>query len=224
MKMIYNIFITLGLFLSSCGSSNIDVSNDFVLAPIRPVNSIQREVPRLQAKKIKDFIASTQVEIRIEKKGSMFTGRGTILKSHGVIVTAYHVIDDADVVMVYIGNQAASVKVLTKESAHDIALLSTGSLDLSGVPNVRFDYIPEDESRVMMMVNHLGFLEGKMIDYDQGRGTLYMLYSNPTEPGTSGCGVFDEDGELVGVHFGLVDKVPAGTPILFMRELEYDNQ
>ena len=224
MMKIFNVVSTLALVLGSCGSTNIDVKNDFVLKGIQPVNSIQRAVPRVEARRIKDFIASTQVEIIISKGGSNFRGRGTILKDYGVIVTSLHVVEGADSIVVYIGNQASSVKMLTGPNPHELALVSTGSLDLSAVPNVEFDYTPEDESKVMFMVNHMGFLEGKVIEYERVGTTLFFLYTTPTVPGTSGSGVFDEDGELIGVHFGLLDKAPIGSPILLMRELEYETE
>jgi Trypsin-like peptidase domain len=133
-----------------------------------------------------------------------FTGGGVIISPDGLLVTNYHIVEsinDGLIAMLADGRVVKVEKILAANPDADVALVK-----LSGQ---NFPYVPVAPSKPSMaadivMVHHS---ESRFYTYDRGfvkrypivQGLPWMEVSMPFAPGGSGCGIFNDRYELVGV-------------------------
>lgn len=144
------------------------------------------------------------------------TGSGFIISNNGLVVTNYHVIEDANIINVYIPEigitKEASLKM--KDKNNDLAILeinnfSTLEFELNKIP---FSFGDMKSAKIGQEVFTLGFPLGSILGSTAklSTGKINSLYGiddnpsllqigNPLQPGNSGGPLFNMHGELVGV-------------------------
>ena len=133
-----------------------------------------------------------------------FTGGGVIVSPDGLLLTNWHVaqsISDGLVAILADGRVFKVKKLLAANPDRDVALVQLEGKD--------FPYVPLAKSTPPMasdivMVHHS---ENRFYTYDRGyvkrypkiQGDAWMEVSSPFAPGGSGCGIFNDKFELVGL-------------------------
>lgn len=163
--------------------------------------------------------ADSVVEIETEgvKTGSFAqqyvvqgAGSGVIISEDGYIITNHHVIEDANSVTVTLrdGKTSYNAAVIGSDSENDIALLK---VDAKGLTPATFG----DSSKlavgdyVVAIGNPLGQLGGTVTDgiisalardvVIEGKNMTLLQTNAQISPGNSGGGLFNANGELVGI-------------------------
>ncbi len=144
------------------------------------------------------------------------SGSGFLLSSTGLIVTNYHVVEDANRIEVAFAekNITKSASVRIKDTKNDIAILEVKDFsfaDLSSQP-IPFSFADVNSMKVGQEVFTLGFPLGDMMGTKSRLSTgrinsqfgiqddprLFQI-SNPLQPGNSGGPLFNNKGDLVGI-------------------------
>lgn len=144
------------------------------------------------------------------------SGTGFLLTSTGLIVTNYHVVEDANRIEVAFAdkNISKSASVRIKDTKNDIAILEVKDFtfsDLSSQP-IPFSFADVNSIKVGQEVFTLGFPLGEIMGSKSRLSTgrinsqfgiqddprLFQI-SNPLQPGNSGGPLFNTKGELVGI-------------------------
>ena len=184
------------------------------------------------------FTETKQVSSRFQEYVTEGAGSGVVLTEDGYIVTNHHVIDGAGTIRVRLSNGEAYPAVLTgTDEKTDLAVIK---IDASGLTAARL----ADSSSVRVgdfviaIGNPLGELggtvtegiisaKGREITID-GQPMTLLQTSAAVNPGNSGGGLFNLDGELVGVVNakssgedieGLAFAIPANTVKEITQEL-----
>ena len=184
------------------------------------------------------FTETKQVSSWFQEYVTEGAGSGVILSEDGYIVTNHHVIDGANTIKVRLSNGQAYTAVLTgTDEKTDLAVLK---INVSGLPAAKL----ADSSTVRVgdfviaIGNPLGEMggtvtEGIIIAKERevtidGETMTLLQTSAAVYPGNSGGGLFNLDGELVGVVNakssgddieGLAFAIPANTVKEITQEL-----
>ena len=138
----------------------------------------------------------------------VYQGTGFLVRSDGLVLTAYHVVEDGNTIKVRCqGYDLVPAKLGEHSRTIDLAVLHTG---LIGTP-----YLPAAEPRSVRPgdpVFSIGFPSASYLGTDpkysngaissltgRGREAALMLISVPTQPGGSGSPLLTMDGAVVGV-------------------------
>jgi len=142
-------------------------------------------------------------------------GSGFLISKNGLVVTNYHVVEDAKQIQVTFPEKSITkfAKVKIKDAVNDIAILELqnfiGSLNFNAVP---FTFANDNLIKVGQEVYTLGFPLGEIMGTTSRLSTgminskfglqddprLYQI-SNPIQPGNSGGPLFNSKGELIGI-------------------------
>lgn len=184
------------------------------------------------------FTETKQVSSWFQEYVTEGAGSGVILSEDGYIVTNHHVIDGANTIKVRLSNGQAYTAVLTgTDEKTDLAVLK---INVSGLPATKL----ADSSTVrvgdfvIVIGNPLGELGGTVTEgiisakdrevTIDGETMTLLQTSAAVNPGNSGGGLFNLDGELVGVVNakssgddieGLAFAIPANTVKEITQEL-----
>ena len=184
------------------------------------------------------FTETKQVSSWFQEYVTEGAGSGVILSEDGYIVTNHHVIDGANTIKVRLSNGQAYTAVLTgTDEKTDLAVLK---INVSGLPAAKL----ADSSTVrvgdfvIVIGNPLGELGGTVTEgiisakdrevTIDGETMTLLQTSAAVNPGNSGGGLFNLDGELVGVVNakssgddieGLAFAIPANTVKEITQEL-----
>ena len=184
------------------------------------------------------FTETKQVSSWFQEYVTEGAGSGVILSEDGYIVTNHHVIDGANTIKVRLSNGQAYTAVLTgTDEKTDLAVLK---INMSGLPAAKL----ADSSTVRVgdfviaIGNPLGELGGTVTEgiisakdrevTIDGETMTLLQTSAAVNPGNSGGGLFNLDGELVGVVNakssgddieGLAFAIPANTVKEITQEL-----
>lgn len=184
------------------------------------------------------FTETKQVSSWFQEYVTEGAGSGVILSEDGYIVTNHHVIDGANTIKVRLSNGQAYTAVLTgTDEKTDLAVLK---INVSGLPAAKL----ADSSTVRVgdfviaIGNPLGELGGTVTEgiisakdrevTIDGETMTLLQTSAAVNPGNSGGGLFNLDGELVGVVNakssgddieGLAFAIPANTVKEITQEL-----
>lgn len=184
------------------------------------------------------FTETKQVSSWFQEYVTEGAGSGVILSEDGYIVTNHHVIDGANTIKVRLSNGQAYTAVLTgTDEKTDLAVLK---INVSRLPAAKL----ADSSTVRVgdfviaIGNPLGELGGTVTEgiisakdrevTIDGETMTLLQTSAAVNPGNSGGGLFNLDGELVGVVNakssgddieGLAFAIPANTVKEITREL-----
>jgi S1-C subfamily serine protease len=164
----------------------------------------------LTATEIAEYMAPRSVIINCYDSSDEFIGQGSgfFITSDGNIVTAYHVVEDADKVMVTLddGSVYEGQDVIHWDKDGDLIVFNIGK---SGVPVVEFG-----DSSLVKTGNSIytygsplgisntiseGIVSNKSVEYD---GYTYLQISAPVSPGSSGGCVIDGQCKVIGIIIG----------------------
>jgi S1-C subfamily serine protease len=141
--------------------------------------------------------------IKAEKEISL--GSGFIIRSDGVIVTNYHVIEGAYPAQVKLksGDIYDDIGIINIEKRKDIAIIKIKGFGLTTVPLGNSDNIRIGE-RLVVIGNPHGFentVSDGLLSQLRDTGNGYMLHqiSAPISAGSSGSPVFNLKGEVIGI-------------------------
>ncbi len=151
-----------------------------------------------------------------DSKNLKASGSGLLLNTAGLIITNYHVIENAKKIEVIFPfhNLSISAIVKIKDTKNDIAILELSDFSYSSFFNQSIPYILADANSVKVgeEVFTLGFPLGEIMGTKSRLSTgrinskyglqddprLFQI-SNPLQPGNSGGPLFNNKGELVGL-------------------------
>lgn len=142
-------------------------------------------------------------------------GSGFIISKNGLVVTNYHVVEDAKQIQVTFPEKSITkvAKVKIKDAINDIVILElenfVGSIDFNEIP---FTFTNDNLIKVGQEVYTLGFPLGEIMGTTsrlsmgvinskfglQDDPRLYQI-SNPIQLGNSGGPLFNSKGELIGI-------------------------
>ncbi|HEX3032766.1 MAG TPA: serine protease [Bacillota bacterium] len=161
-------------------------------------------------------------------------GTGFNLDSHGLIVTNFHVVKDAESINVLSSTGEEFVGKLTASQPElDLALIRIRAENLPHVDLADEPLAKDDQ--VVIIGNPLGFpqiiIKGRVLGERgiMGRQQPVLLIEGPISPGNSGSPVFDRKGRVGAVIFGtLTSKVankdsPIGLaiPVRYLKQIRW---
>lgn len=144
------------------------------------------------------------------------SGSGFLLTATGLVVTNYHVVEDANKIEVAFAdkNITKSASVRIKDAKNDIAILEVKDFSFSDISSqsIPFSFADVNSIKVGQEVFTLGFPLGDIMGTKSRLSTgrinsqfgiqddprLFQI-SNPLQPGNSGGPLFNNKGELVGI-------------------------
>lgn len=218
---------------SSVGSKNTDDNNgdkdDSVLNITQASDSDLKPTSVQEvAAKVKDSV----VEITTETTGydsfygqyvSTAAGSGVIITEDGYILTNNHVIEDANNITIRMTDgKTYEAKVIGKDSTLDVALIK---IDATGLPTSTFGKSSTLNVGQLAVVigNPLGKLGGTVTDgiisaLDReikidGKTMTLLQTSAAINPGNSGGGLYDGEGNLVGIVVAKSVYTSSGTAV-----------
>ena len=151
-------------------------------------------------------------EREFEASGS---GTGFAISSNGLVVTSYHVIDEANRIQIR-GvngdfNKVFRAKVIAYDNINDLAVLKIEDVNfavIQGIPYTLPDKIADVGEDIFVLGYPLRAFMGDEIKLTnglissrsgyQGDVTSYQI-SAAVQPGSSGCPLFDKNGNVIGV-------------------------
>ena len=143
------------------------------------------------------------------------SGTGFAISSNGLVVTSYHVIDDAKRIQIR-GvngdfNKVLRARVLASDKINDLAVLKIDDVNfaiIQGIPYMLPDKIADVGEDIFVLGYPLRAFMGDEIKLTnglissksgfQGDVTSYQI-SAAVQPGSSGCPLFDKNGNVIGV-------------------------
>jgi serine protease Do len=145
---------------------------------------------------------------RTRKEQSL--GSGVIVSPDGYILTANHVVADADEVKVFIGDNKYTAKIIGNDSATDIAVLKIQAANLPAVTLADSDQL-EVGDVVLAVGNPFGLGQSVTMGIVSGLGRHYGVngefgYENfiqtdaAINKGNSGGALVDAEGRLIGIN------------------------
>ena len=152
------------------------------------------------------FETARDSTVRIETTPSGI-GSGFIISDDGLIMTAYHVVRQANALnVVFTDGERYRAELVGFDEYSDVALLDIEAQDLAALP-IDFNDTPEPGDSVLAIGNSRGQFNapraGQVIALDQVLDANFpdsLIGSTlPLAPGDSGGPVLDSDGEVVGV-------------------------
>ncbi len=136
-----------------------------------------------------------------DQGASEVQGSGVVIAA-GLVATNCHVIQDAATLTVEVGQKRWEARWARRDATRDICLLSVAGLTAPSVAIRDTDTLAVGEA-VFAIGNPLGFgvtVSRGLISGVAGKGSdAYLLSTAAQSPGSSGGGLFDEHGKLVGV-------------------------
>jgi S1-C subfamily serine protease len=144
------------------------------------------------------------------------SGSGFLLTTNGLVVTNYHVVEDASRIEVVFPekNITKSASVRIKDTKNDIAILEIKDFTFSDISSqqIPFSFADANSVKVGQEVFTLGFPLGDIMGTKPrlSTGRINSLFgiqddprlfqiSNPLQPGNSGGPLFNSKGDLVGI-------------------------
>lgn len=150
-------------------------------------------------------------------------GSGVIISEDGYIITNNHVIDGASKIQVRLTNtQTYSAKLVGKDSTLDVALLKIDETGLTTATFGNSDKLCVGQVAIAIG-NPLGRLGGTVTDgiisaldreIEIDNKTMNLLQTNAAiNPGNSGGGLFDSNGNLIGIVVAKSSSTSSGTSV-----------
>ena len=167
--------------------------------------------------------ALVTIETRDERGEPESQGSGVVIAPEQV-VTNCHVIEDADTIQAIRLGKSFRASLLRRDASRDLCLLGVPGLQASATP-----LRSRAELRVGEIVYAVGNPLGLELSVSAGlvsalpaTGEPHIYTNAPLSPGSSGGGLFDADGRLVGIttavfHYG--QNFNLALPVDWVREL-----
>lgn len=154
---------------------------------------------------------------------SKAAGSGVIISEDGYIITNNHVIEDANTITVRLTNSKTyTAKLIGKDATLDVALLK---IDETGLTTAKFGNSAKlSVGQIAIAIgNPLGQLGGTVTDgiisatdreIQLDGKTMNLLQTNAAiNPGNSGGGLFDSNGNLIGIVVAKSTTTSSGTSV-----------
>lgn len=149
-------------------------------------------------------LSRSQGSITVEQK----SGTGFNIDPGGIIITNYHVIEDAmNMSITFPDGKVYRADHWSSRPESDLAVISLQAENLPAAP-VDFSNLPAPGDKIRVVGNPLGMnnilVEGQVLQYlkiKDRQGRIFSIDA-PIYPGNSGSPVYDLDGQVVGVVFG----------------------
>ena len=186
--------------------SNLTHTNNSASAEILSVSDVANEALKSVVEIRTESVTSDQYMQQYTSSGA---GSGVILSQDGYIATNYHVIDGANTITVrdYDGNEYKATLVGSDEKT-DLAVLKIEATGLSPVTFGDSSSLKIGDTAIAIG-NPLGELGGTVTtgiisaldrEIQINNETMTLLQTNAAiNPGNSGGGLFNENGELIGI-------------------------
>lgn len=164
-------------------------------------------------------------------------GSGLIIDEKGYVVTNFHVVEDADEIVVQINDNDYSAKKVFEDSSNDLALLKITDSKFKSMGELQYT-VSSSLSEIGMDVFTLGYpmalsSMGQKIKFTEGSISSITGYQDdprtyqtsvPVQPGNSGGPLFDTDGNLIGIMNAKiihesVDNVSYAIKISYLKNL-----
>jgi S1-C subfamily serine protease len=183
---------------------------------------------------------SSTVERAAADNNVKATGSGVVISKDGYILTNYHVIEDANKVLIEItdnGNvKAYYAKVIQKDIDNDLAILKIDDASFVPYTEVAYSFVARGDINIGASVFTIGFPYalsgmGKNAKFTNGTISSKTGYNEsinsfqtsiPVQPGNSGGPVFNDKGELIGVVYSKImtaDNVSYAIKMSFVKNL-----
>ncbi len=144
------------------------------------------------------------------------SGSGMIISESGIVVTNHHVVNDANNITVSFPIKSATFKadIKVKDINNDLVLLQLKDFEYNKIfdENIPFSFGQVSDLNIGQEVFTLGFPFGDIMGTNSrlSSGRINSLFGinddprllqmgNPLQPGNSGGGLFNSNGELIGV-------------------------
>lgn len=222
--LVTSALVITGIIMSNKNSTQ----NNSQLNISSSISNIVNDSPKTQIAEVVNNVADSVVEIstevattdsRLRQYITEGAGSGVIISSDGSIVTNNHVIDGAQKITVNLRNgQTYDAKLVATDSKTDIALIKIDASNLTVATFANSDLLQVGETAIAIG-NPLGQLGGTVtegiisalnrdISID-GESRNLLQTSAAINPGNSGGGLFNANGELIGI----VNSKSSGTGI-----------
>ena len=153
-------------------------------------------------------------------------GSGVVIRNDGVIVTNHHVLEGASDAVVYLsnGDEYEDAQFIYSDPKKDILILKIGGfdLDVAILGNSNQLVIGESIFAIGSPQGYEGTVSKGIVtsirSMDKGHKLIQM--DAAISPGSSGGGVFNKDGELIGVSVGYIknaQNINFAIPINYVR-------
>lgn len=153
-----------------------------------------------------DLKAVATLDVLDDRNKPLGQGSGLFVTSNGVLVTNFHVIKGAGDVIAHLPSGAyyRLKSLLATDEKADIAVLQ---FDASETPSIK-GFGDSDSIKIGDEVYAIGTPNGLEATYSEGTvsnpsrqvdGQTLIQFSAPISPGSSGGGLFDSDGEVIGI-------------------------
>jgi serine protease Do len=145
-----------------------------------------------------------------------YSGTGFVISSEGYLITSFHVIKDADYILIENTFHSYKAKVVFKEKEHDLAILKITDSTFANFTALPFLFKPKD-ALLGESVYTLGYPREDIV-YGEGSVSSKTGYegdsasyqvSIPVNPGNSGGPLFDQNGYLIGMISGKQTEMEA---------------
>jgi len=192
------------------------------------VNGLQSSVAALQAqeKTVLDVVAKVEpavVNIYVEGVNFAAGGSGVIIRSNGYILTAYHVISDADFIMVTLASgESIQASVIVGDPNLDIAIIKLNSsrtnfpvavLGSSASVQVGEEVLAIGYPLSDMLPGSATFTKGIVSAIRTVDNYKYIQTDAALNPGNSGGPLVNMKGEIIGINDWKIPFDYYGNPI-----------
>lgn len=161
-------------------------------------------------------------------EGSAGTGSGVVIDNSGIVATNFHVIDGSESLSVRLsqGDVYSDVSIIDYDSNRDIAILKIKGFDLPTVPLGNSNAVSVGDDVIIMGAPE-GFEQSVsrgIISAMRDSGDGYSLFQTDAaiSSGSSGGGMFDMSGNLIGITVAYIEdaqNINFVIPINYFRGL-----
>lgn len=152
-------------------------------------------------------IENSVVEIKTSSFGRMITFATGFFISSNIVMTNYHVVKDYDNIVMTINDHRVDGIVFYKNSKTDIALIKT-KVNSNHAVTISKEKVYKGQQLFMIghpagysyMLNSGVVMKYNLVD-EIYKEANYFIVNMETVPGWSGSPVFDECGNVYGIHF-----------------------
>ena len=157
-------------------------------------------------------------------EGKLGTGSGVVLDSDGIVVTNFHVIEGESEISIKSsnGDVYTAVSVVDYDLSKDIVLLKVKAFDIpfskmgnSNQVSIGDDVVIIGSPRGLSQSVSRGIISAKR---DSGDGYTLFQTDAAVSPGSSGGGMFNSNGELIGI---VVSKLTSAENVNFVIPINY---
>jgi serine protease Do len=198
--------------------STLSIVNQWYLGKKQNVKytELRREIDRLKRKQNAMINNLPTNGIATAYNPGKYSGTGFAISQEGFIVTSFHVVREADLILVENALHSYKAKVIFKDKDHDLAILKITDSTFHKFAALPYLFKPKD-ALLGESVYTLGFPREDIV-YGEGSVSSKTGYegdsasyqvSIPVNPGNSGGPLFDQNGFLIGMISGKQTEMDA---------------